>query len=335
MAGLGPASGILTGGNVPKRVLVTGIAGFIGSHMAEGLMKRGYQVIGLDNMSTGEKGNIPKGAAFIKGDVTKPKDIAKAFKKPLAGVFHIAGCASTIKAFDSPETDLSTNTLGTVRIIEACLKSRTPRLLYASSMTAYGPPEGLPVSLDQAPRPISYYGISKYAAERYVIATGERKDLGFKLKSTAFRMFNVYGRRQSLTNPYQGVASIFIGNVLRREPVKIFGDGEQSRDFIHISDVVDAWCRALTSPKSAGQVFNLGTGTRISVNKLVHTDIKAFGLNPKTYPIQYFPVRPGDQRHMQADISKTRRLLNWKPRMPFQKGMNDVIQWAMQEAGKR
>jgi UDP-glucose 4-epimerase len=316
-----------------KKVLVTGVAGFIGSHMAEGLMKKGYSVLGLDNLSTGETRNIPKGIRFVKGDVKKDADLGRAFQGGLAGVFHIAGCASTIKAFDSPETDLNTNTLGSIRVTMRCVKHKVPRLLYASSMTAYGHVSKLPVNIDkELPRPISYYGISKYAGERYVLATGERKDLGFKFGATAFRMFNVYGRRQSLTNPYQGVASIFIGNILRREPVKIFGDGEQSRDFVHISDVVDAWIKAFRSPKAVGQVFNLGTGTRISVNKLVSTDIRAFGLDPKSYPVHYFPARPGDQRHMEADISKTKRVLGWKPRMSFEKGMQDVIQWAREEA---
>jgi UDP-glucose 4-epimerase len=197
-------------------------------------------------------------------------------------------------------------------------------------MTAYGNPSKLPVNVDkEIPRPISYYGISKYAAERYVLATGARTDLGFKFGCTAFRMFNVYGRRQSLNNPYQGVASIFIGNILRREPVKIFGDGEQSRDFIHISDVVQAWIKAFRASKAIGEAFNLGTGTRISVNRLVATDIRAFGLDPKSYPVLHFKTRPGDQRHMQADIGKTRRLLKWKPRMTFEKGMRDVIAWAL------
>ena len=299
-------------------------------------MKRGYAVVGLDNLSTGEKRNIPAGLKFIKGDVTRPQDLKKAFAgAPLAGVFHIAGCASTIKAFDDPSSDLSTNTMGTLNVIQACLQKKIPRLLYASSMTAYGHPGKLPVSVDTACRPISYYGVSKYAAERYVLATGERRDLGYKFGATVFRMFNVYGRRQSLANPYQGVASIFIGNILRGEAVKIFGDGQQSRDFIHISDVVEAWIKAFRTSRALGQVFNLGSGTRISVNRLVDTDIRAFGLDPKKYPVKHYSVRPGDQRHMQADISKTKRLLRWKPRMSFEKGMRDVIEWAQEAVGKR
>ena len=312
-----------------KRILVTGGAGFIGSHMADGLLKAGYQVTILDNLSTGEKGNLNKKAAFIRGDVTKAKDLKKAFAKKLDGVFHIAGCASTIKSFDDPETDLNTNTLGTIRVVQACLAHKVPRLLYASSMTAYGWVSRLPVDVDKTPtRPVSYYGISKYAAERYALASGERLDLGFPFGVTALRMFNVYGRRQSLDNPYQGVASIFIGNIQRREAIKVFGDGEQSRDFIHISDVVSAWIKALRTPKAIGQVFNLGTGTRISVNDLIKTDLRAFGLDPKSYPIHHYPTRPGDQRHMQADIRKTRRVLQWAPKMSFSKGMGDVVAWA-------
>ncbi len=315
-----------------KRVLVTGVAGFIGSHMAEGLMKRGYRVTGMDDLSTGEKRNIPAGIRFVKGDVTRAADLKKAFSSALAGVFHIAGCASTIKAFDDPESDLRTNTMGTVAVVQACLGKKVPRLLYASSMTVYGHPEKLPVREDSPCRPVSYYGISKYAAERYVLATGARRDLGFSFGATAFRMFNVYGRRQSLTNPYQGVASIFIGNILRQEPVKIFGDGLQSRDFIHISDVVRAWILAFERKAAIGQALNLGTGMRISVKRLVDTDIRAFGLDPARYPVKFFPVRPGDQRHMQADIRRTRKILAWAPKMPFEKGMADVISWARDEA---
>ncbi len=315
------------------RVLVTGVAGFIGSHMAEGLLERGYGVVGIDNLSTGEARNVPKGVRFVKGDVTRDADLARAFAGGLDGVFHIAGCASTIRSFDDPEADLRTNTLGTIRVVMRCVKARVPRLLYASSMTAYGFVDRLPVRAERAAtRPVSYYGISKYAAERYALATGERTDLGFGFGVTAFRMFNVYGRRQSLTNPYQGVASIFIGNIQRREPVRIFGDGEQSRDFVHVSDVVDAWIRAFERPAARGRVFNLGSGRSVSINELVRTDIAAFGLDPKTYPIEHHPARPGDQRHMRADIGPARRVLGWRPRVPFRRGMADVIAWAREEA---
>lgn len=311
-----------------KRILVTGGAGFIGSNLADELIKAGNEVVIIDNLATGEKKNINKKAKFVKGDVKKPADIEKCFGKKIDAVFHIAGCASTIKSFDDPAADLYTNVLGTINIINAVIKHKTPRLLYASSMTSYGVPEKIPVREDFCTRPIAYYGITKYAGERYVMATGLRDDLGFKLNTTAFRMFNVYGRRQSLTNPYQGVVSIFIGNAARGEEIKIFGDGGQSRDYVHISDVARAWAGSIDNPRSYGEVFNLGSGIRISVNELVDITLKSFGKNRKNYRIKYFPARPGDQRHMQADISKAKKLLGWKPAMKFEEGLQDVINWA-------
>jgi len=314
-----------------KRILVTGGAGFIGSSMADELLKRGYKVTVIDNLSTGLKEYINKKVTFIRGDVKNPGDIEKCFKNKIDAIFHIAGCASTIKSFDDPAKDLLTNTLGTVNMINAAIKHKVTRFLYASSMTSYGVPEKIPVKETYSTRPIAYYGITKYAGERYVLATGLREDLPEKFNATAFRMFNVYGRRQSLTNPYQGVVSIFIGNILRGETVKIFGDGLQSRDYVHIKDVAGAWIGAINNPKAYGEVFNLGSGIRVSVNGLVDAILKSFGKSRKKYEIKYFSARPGDQRHMQADISKAKKLLNWKPKISFNKGMQDVINWAKGE----
>ncbi|HRU40126.1 MAG TPA: SDR family NAD(P)-dependent oxidoreductase, partial [Candidatus Goldiibacteriota bacterium] len=270
-----------------KRVLVTGGAGFIGSNMTDELIKRGYKVTVIDNLSTGEKKNLNPSAEFIRGDVKKQADIEKAFRKKIDVIFHIAGCASTIKSFDDPAKDLMTNVLGTVNVINAAVRHRVNRLLYASSMTSYGVPDGLPVKETMGTRPIAYYGITKYAGERYALATGLRTDMPVKMNTTAFRMFNVYGRRQSLTNPYQGVVSIFIGNVLRGETVTIFGDGEQSRDYVHIKDVADAWIGAIDNKKSFGEVFNLGSGMRISVNRLVDVILKSFGKSRKNHRVVY------------------------------------------------
>ena len=288
----------------------------------------------MDNLSTGEKENINPAAVFIKGDIKNPEDIEKCFENKIDAIFHIAGCASTIKSFDDPTMDLLTNTLGTVNMINAAIKHNVDRFEYASSMTSYGIPEKLPVKETFNTRPIAYYGITKYSGERYVLATGLRTDLPFKFNATAFRMFNVYGRRQSLTNPYQGVVSIFIGNVIRNEQVTIFGDGIQSRDYVHISDVANAWIGALENPRAYGEVFNLGSGIRISVNDLVGYILKAMNKTKKEYKIVYKDARPGDQRHMQADISKAAKLLKWKPKMKFENGMKDVMDWAKEVYGK-
>ena len=311
-----------------KTVLVTGGAGFIGSNMADELISRGYKVIIIDNLSTGLKENINPKAKFINGDVRNAKDLDKVFKNKIDVIFHIAGCASTIKSFNNPAEDLNTNVGGTINIINYAVKHKVSRLLYASSMTSYGVPDAVPVKETMGTRPIAYYGITKYAGERYVIATGLRTDMGFKMNATAFRMFNVYGRRQSLTNPYQGVVSIFIGNVLRNEQVTVFGDGKQSRDYVHISDVANAWIGAIENKKSFGEVFNLGSGISVSVNKLIDIILRSFGKNRKTNKVVYKPERPGDQRHMQADISKAAKFLKWIPRIDFEDGLRDVIDWA-------
>lgn len=314
-----------------KLILVTGAAGFIGSHMARALLEAGHQVVALDNESTGQAANVPQGADYIRADVADAQALEGAFRRRPEAVFHIAGQASTFKSYDNPLDDLRTNVQGTVNVLEVCVKYRVPRLLYASSMVVYGHPESLPIPETARCQPVSYYGITKYAAERYVHNTSARPDLPFKLNVTSFRMFNVYGEGQSLSNPYQGVIGIFIGNALRREPITIHSDGEQCRDFVHIDDVVKAWLLALDNPKAYGQVFNLGCGERHTINDLVDGVLTAFGRTRNNYRVVYAPERPGDQRYMQAEISKAKATLAWQPSVPFAEGLERTVRWAQQQ----
>lgn len=317
------------------RVLVTGGAGFIGSHMADRLLEARHDVLVIDNESTGFRSNIPDGAGYIRGDVRHPDDLEKAFARGLDAVFHIAGQASTIRSFDDPLNDLGVNVVGTIEVVKKCLHHRVPRLLYASSMTSYGHPATLPVGEETPCKPISYYGITKYAAERYVHSTAARNDLEFPFRVTSFRMFNVYGERQRLDNPYQGVMGIFIGNVARGERIIIHSDGEQSRDFVYIGDVVEAWVNALDNPAAYGQVFNLGTGSPLSINELVYAVLASFSKSRESYPIRYEPERPGDQRHMVAAIGKARSMLGWRPQVPLEEGLSRTVRWAVEEQRTR
>ena len=312
--------------------LVTGGAGFIGSHMAERLLAGGHGVLVLDNESTGARANVPAAAVYQRGDVAVAADVKRAFAYGLDGVFHIAGQASTIRSFQNPTHDLDTNTRGTLNVLEACLEYRVPRLLFASSMTVYGHAAQVPTPEAEHCQPISYYGITKYAAERYVLATAARGDLDFQFNATAFRMFNVYGERQSLSNPYQGVVAIFIANLLRGEPMTIHGEGLQSRDFVFIDDVVEAWQLALDNPAAFGQVFNLGSGESISINQLVDSVLAAFGRSRADYDVRYAGRRPGDQEKMQAAIEKVRACLGWQPRVGFDQGMRRTVAWAAAQA---
>lgn len=313
-----------------KHILVTGGAGFIGSHLVDRFIKLGYKVTVFDNLSTGILKYVNPKATFVKGDVSDKRALKSLFKHGFDVVCHIAGCASAIKSFTNVENDIQTNFIGTVNIVTQCIEAKVSRLLYASSMTVYGSIYDLPIKESQSCKPISYYGISKYASERFVHATSERIDLKTPFHVTSFRMFNVYGPRQSLTNPYQGVMAIFIGNVLRNDPITIFGDGKQARDFVYIEDVIDIWIKAIDAKKSFGKVFNIGYGKKVAINTLVTTIIKACGKNPKTYPVYHKSQRPGDQRFMEADMTLFKQTFGQTPSTTLAKGLSSTIEWARQ-----
>jgi UDP-glucose 4-epimerase len=314
-------------------ILVTGGAGFIGSHLADRLASEGHDVLAFDNEATGRRANLPAAARYVKGDVTRPGDLDQAFSTGLDAVCHIAGQVSLIRSFTDPVVDLRTNVEGTVNVLQLCVKYRVPRLLYASSMTVYGHTGVLPTPEETPCQPVSYYGITKYAAERYVRTTAERVDLDFDFHVTCFRMYNVYGPRQALDNPYQGVLGIFLGNLLRGEPITIFGDGKQSRDFVYISDIVDAWVHALDDSAAYGRIFNLGSGHRFSINQLADQVLAAFGRKRTDDTVAYAPGRPGEQRHVQADITQARAILRWEPRVSFDAGLAETVRWATEANG--
>ncbi len=310
------------------RILVTGGAGFIGSHLADRLVSEGHRVTVVDCESTGRRENVPAQAQYLKADVTHLLELEPAFVPGPEAVCHIAGQVSLIRSFTDPVVDLRTNVEGTVNVLQLCLKYHVPRLLYASSMTVYGHSDVLPTS-ERAPcAPVSYYGITKYAAERYVHTTAQRVDLDFAFHVTSFRMYNVYGPRQALDNPYQGVLGIFLGNLLRGEPLTIFGDGHQSRDFVYVDDVVDAWVRALANPATYGGVFNIGSGQRLSINQLAELVLAAFDRTRTDGTVRYEPARPGEQRHVEADITRAREVLGWEARVGFEEGLAETARWA-------
>jgi UDP-glucose 4-epimerase len=317
------------------KALVTGGAGFIGSHLVDRLVRDGCAVTVLDNESTGQRSNVTPAARYLKGDATRLEDLDAAFAGGVDVVLHIVGQVSLARSYADPSLDLRTNVEGTINVLRLCLKYRVPRLLYASSMTVYGHTAPLPISEDSPCCPVSYYGITKYAAERYVHTTAERIDLDFDFRATSFRMFNVYGPRQALDNPYQGVLGIFLGNLLRGEPLTIFGDGEQSRDFVYIDDVVGAWVGAIERPSAYGQVFNLGSGRRLSINTLADQALAAFGHSRSTHPVRYGPERSGEQRHVAADVERAGLALDWVPCTPFAEGLTATAGWARATAAPK
>ena len=316
------------------KVLITGGAGFIGIHLARRLLADGHEVIAADNESNGDLSLVPRGTKAVRADVTRPEELDPVFAGGIDAVCHIAGQVSIIKAFSDPVGDLRTNTEGTVQTLKLCVKYKVPRLLYASSMTLYGDCKVVPTPESEPCVPDSYYGITKFAAERYVHSTAARPDLGFDFSVTSLRMFSVYGPGQSYNNPYQGVLGIFSGNVLRGEPITIFGDGQQTRDFVFVGDIVDGWSRALANKAAKGQVINLGGGRETSINDLAHAVTGAFGFAKGKYDIRHAPGRPGEQRSVQADVSKARELLGWEPKTSFEEGLKQTVAWAKNEFAK-
>ncbi|QCO18135.1 SDR family NAD(P)-dependent oxidoreductase (plasmid) [Azospirillum brasilense] len=315
-------------------VLVTGGAGFIGSHITHRLVSLGHRVTVIDNESTGLRANVPAEVRYIRGDVTNPADLDKAFEEVPDAVIHIAGQVSIIRAFSNPVGDLRTNVEGTVNVLQQCVERGVKRLLYASSMSAYGNAEVVPTPEDTPCSPVSYYGVTKYAGERYVHLTAARPDLPGALAVTSFRMYNVYGPRQAVDNPYQGVLGIFLGNIIRGEPIRIYGDGKQTRDFVFIDDVVDAWVGALDNPASHGKIFNLGSGRQTSISELADLALGALGRTRADHPVLYHPERPGEQRSVQADVTYAGSVLGWTPRTRLEQGLVETVRWALRENGR-
>lgn len=315
------------------RILVTGGAGFIGSHLTRRLLADGHEVHVIDNESNGKREAVPAGAKYLRADVTRPGEIEPIFASGLDAVCHLAGQVSIIRAYDNPVGDLRTNTEGTVNVVQLCVRYRVPRLIYASSMTAYGDCKVVPTPESEPCQPDSHYGITKFAAERYVHATAVRPDLDFDFGVTSLRMFSVYGPGQALDNPYQGVLGIFIGKLIRGEPITIFGDGEQTRDFIFIGDIVDGWVTALTNKNAVGGIFNLGSGRSTSINDLAAHAASAFGHKPGAYDIRHAPARPGEQRRVQADIGLAQSVLGWRPRTSFENGLAETVRLGRASTG--
>lgn len=353
-----------------KNILVTGGAGFIGSHLVDKLISKGHKVRILDNLTPQvHQGGIPtylnKKAEFIKGDVTSLEDIKTALKD-IDAVFHEAAVVGVGQSMYEIEHYIYNNTLGTAKLLDflANNKHRVKRILVASSMSAYG--EGLykcdkcglvrpPLRTDEQMsqrkwelicpnckrflkavgipenQPFhcnSVYAVTKQSQEDMVMIFGK----AYGIPATALRCFNVYGPRQSLSNPYTGVAAIFLSRLKNNRPPIVYEDGLQTRDFVSVYDIADANVVCLEDKRSFGKVFNVGTGNPISIKKIA--EILADLLNKYIKPEIEEKFRSGDVRHCTADISLIKKTLGWKPKWSFEQGMRDLIEWGQKQEAK-
>ncbi len=305
-----------------KLYLVTGGAGFIGSHIAEALVKRGDRVRVLDNFMTGKRENLTHLTGkieFIEADIRDYAAIRQA-TEGVQVVFHEAAIPSVPRSVADPQLSHDVNVNGTFNVLMAARDAGAQRLVFAASSSAYGDTEVLPKTETMMPNPLSPYAAAKIVGELYC-QTFTRV---YGLETVALRYFNVFGPRQDPTSPYSGVISKFVTTLLANQVPTIFGDGEQSRDFTYIANVVDANLRAAEAPEANGQVMNMGIGERITLNQLLDELQKIIGTNLKP---EYKETRAGDVRHSLADISRAETLLGYRPLVGLAEGLKYTVDW--------
>ncbi|HTY45836.1 MAG TPA: SDR family oxidoreductase [Patescibacteria group bacterium] len=298
------------------KTIVTGGAGFIGSHLAERLVQEGHQVTVLDNLSCGRLDNLKaveahKNFSFVKADISQPEAIAKHFKG-VDWVFHLAALADIIPSIVDPHTYHRSNVDGTIAVLEACRLQGVKKFLYTASSSCYGIPKAYPTSESAEILPQYPYAFTKYIGELYALAWAKV----YKMPVISLRLFNVYGPRSRTSGTYGAVIGVFLAQKLAQAPFTIVGDGTQTRDFVYVSDVAEAFITAAASDIQ-GEVFNVGSGSPQSVNTLASL------LGP--HPAVHIPKRPAEPDCTWADIAKITRMLGWKPKVSFSEGVKQVL----------
>lgn len=316
--GRGPRHKVLKG----NRVLVTGGAGFIGSHLVDELVKDGFEVSVLDNLSTGRLENVKRhlesgSFRFVKGDVRDVHAVKEALKG-VEAVFHLAAVTSVPYSVKHPDVTRKVNVEGTGNVLEACLREGVERFIYVSSCAVYGEPEYLSIDEKHPTRPVSPYAETKLEAESLCREFQE----AYGLKTTVLRPFNVYGLRMR-KDQYGGVIARFVERLRVKKPPIIYGDGTQTRDFLHVDDAVRAMMLALDSKKAVGRTFNVATGVPTSINELAQLVIGLFGA--VGFKPQHRSVRKGDVRDSYADIKEAKACLGFEPKISLKEGLSTLI----------
>ena len=302
------------------KVLITGGAGFIGSHLTDRLLEVGAEVRILDDLSTGKRENLPDHDAleFIKGDIRDTEMVSRCLKG-IDAVVHLAAIASVQASIDDPIHTHQVNFDGTLNLLEASRRTGIKRFLYACSAAVYGDAASVPVSENVALNPLSPYAVDKLTGEYYLLYYYRKHGLA----ATSFRFFNIYGPRQDPSSPYSGVISIFVNRLLQNQPVTLFGDGSQTRDFVYVTDLADLLARAVNGLDGVGGVFNVGTGMRYSLLQLLEYLEKMSG---RKIVHQHVAARLGDIQHSCADVSRLKRVFGSAPATPFDQGLKKLLE---------
>jgi UDP-glucose 4-epimerase len=300
--------------------LVTGGAGFIGSHLCESLVRRGDTVRVLDDLSTGKRTNLPSGVALIEADVADAAAVSAAIEG-VDGVFHLAAIASVARGITDWLGTHRANLTGSVTVFDAVRRQGRPvPVVYASSAAVYGDCPTVPINEQIQPRPLSAYGADKYACELHARVAGHVHGI----PTTGLRFFNVYGPRQDPASPYSGVISIFCERIARAAPIDVFGDGMQTRDFVYVSDIVAALCSAMANASTVAPAYNVCTGEPTTVLALARTIAALSGTTPD---IRHQPPRSGEIRHSSGMPHLSRTALGLGAPVPLRDGLRKVLDW--------
>lgn len=300
-----------------EKILITGVAGFIGSHVASRFIREGYHVVGVDDLSSGHIEKVPSEITFIQGDLADLSTIAM-IPHDCRKILHLAGQSSGEISFDDPVADLEKNTISTLNLIQFGIINCVERMVYASSMSVYGSVTSNPTDESHISAPLSCYGVGKLAAEGYL------RIYGSMLPFVALRMFNVYGPGQDMSNMRQGMVSIYLAQALHQGRIEVKGSIDRFRDFIFIDDVVEVWYRAASYQSAIGKTLNVGTGIKTSVATLLNHVCQ---MVPGS---DYFVsgATPGDQTGIYADTTSLRECLDMISFTPLNIGMNKFADWA-------
>src|SRR3982751_1915346 len=308
------------------KYLVTGGAGFIGSHLTTELTRRGHTVRVVDNLATGKRSNLEhvSGVEFLEGDLAE-ETVARRAANGMDYVLHQAAIPSVPRSVKDPITSNRANVDASLNILVAARDARVKRLVYAGSSSADGNTPTLPKDELMAPAPLSPYALQKLVAEQYC----QMFTRLYGLETVTTRYFNVFGPRQDPSSPYSGVISLFTSALSEGRQPTIYGDGEQTRDFTYVANVVDGVLRACTAPGAAGEAINVACGTRISLNELLRVMNGIVGTSLQAI---YKEERAGDVKDSQADISKAKALLGYTPIVSLEEGLRHTLAWCRSEA---
>ena len=319
-----------------SKYLVTGGAGFIGSHLATALVERGDRVRVLDNFSTGDEANLAHlevgelgsdaPVELIRGSVN---DVAavQAACEGVRGVFHEAAQVSVPQSLEDPVESYEINVTGTLKVLDGARRAKVERFVFAASSAAYGDSVELPKREDMDADPVSPYGTGKLAGEELLRVFGRC----YGMHTVALRYFNIFGPRQADDSPYTGVIALFARALFSDQSVKIFGDGEQTRDFTHVSNVVQANLLALEANVDPGAIFNIGTGVQVSINELYARMAEQIGSSVQP---SYLPARSGDILHSLAAIEKAEKALGYEAKVSWQDGLKETVEWYRERFSK-